>query len=87
MSGFTHYRVKNDEQTAIIQGTEEEISGFFLEKLESKLNINILSLSEDSIVFDLIGVDASIANAVRRALLAEVDHIFKYILLCCLHYY
>ena len=72
MSAFTHYRVKNDEQTPILSGTIDEVSGKFLENMKNKIKINILSLEEDTIVFDLIGVDASTANALRRVLLAEV---------------
>ena len=36
------------------------------------MSIEIISKDEEEIVFDLIGVDASIANALRRILLAEV---------------
>eukprot|EP01041_Mallomonas_annulata_P003127 gene3127-6153_t len=72
MSSFTHYRVKNDEQTAIIKGTMDEPLGGFLDKMSNKLKIKILSLTDDTAIFDLIGVDASIANALRRILLAEV---------------
>ncbi len=36
------------------------------------MSIKIISLDEDSIVFDLIGVDVSFANALRRILIAEV---------------
>ena len=37
-----------------------------------KLRVKIQKLSTRSIEFDLVGVDASIANALRRILLAEV---------------
>jgi hypothetical protein len=37
-----------------------------------KLQVNIQKLSTRSIEFDLVGVDASIANALRRILIAEV---------------
>ena len=36
------------------------------------LRIDIQRISEDTIEFDLIGVDAAIANAFRRILIAEV---------------
>ena len=37
-----------------------------------KLQVHIQKLSERSVEFDLVGVDASIANALRRILIAEV---------------
>lgn len=33
------------------------------------------SADKNELVFDLVGVDASIANALRRILLAEVCHV------------
>jgi len=36
------------------------------------LKINILKNTADHLEFDMIGVDASIANAIRRILIAEV---------------
>lgn len=78
MASFTHYRVKNEEQYGIFAGTVDVDTGSFIENLNKKLRINIISLTEDTIVFDLIGVDASVANALRRILLAEVK--FCYII-------
>lgn len=43
-----------------------------LYKFRSSLKTTITRLSPDRIEFDLIGVDASIANALRRVLMAEV---------------
>ncbi len=34
--------------------------------------MDVVSLTEDDMEFDMIGIDASIANAFRRILLAEV---------------
>lgn len=34
--------------------------------------IDVVSLSYDVVEFDMIGLDASIANAIRRVLIAEV---------------
>lgn len=64
------YKVNNDEQIPILKDADE--LGLFLQSTRNKLKIKILSLTENEIVFDLIGVDASIANALRRILLAEV---------------
>lgn len=43
-----------------------------MEQLNRNLKVEITNLTETDIEFDLIGVDASIANALRRILLAEV---------------
>lgn len=71
MAAFTHYRVNTDHQVPIISGAAEKKTGF-LDELNRKLQIKVTSLTEEDIEFDLIGVDASIANALRRILLAEV---------------
>jgi len=69
MASFTHYSVTNQEQIPILKGTSEvPVGNDFLQHL----SIKIMHLDEDTIVFDLIGVDVSIANALRRILLAEV---------------
>ncbi|KAE9391214.1 RBP11-like subunits of RNA polymerase [Gymnopus androsaceus JB14] len=43
-----------------------------LDKFREKLTVQIQRLSQRSIEFDLVGVDASIANAFRRIMIAEV---------------
>mmetsp|Transcript_19969 Transcript_19969/g.33435 ORF Transcript_19969/g.33435 Transcript_19969/m.33435 type:complete len:383 (+) Transcript_19969:120-1268(+) len=79
MSTFTHYRVNNEHQVpelaGAVTGVQHQSDGSYIETLEKKLKINITSLSENDIEFDLIGVDASIANALRRIMLAEVPTI------------
>ncbi len=72
MASFHRYHVGNDLQTAVIEGTSDIVPGHFLENLKENLKIKIISLNEEEIVFDLFGVDVSIANALRRILLAEV---------------
>ena len=71
---FTHYSVKNYLQAPILNSDPEPVltETSFLDHLREKLNIRILSNTDEEMVFDLIGVDASIANALRRILLAEV---------------
>ena len=71
MSSSGHYRVTNDLQYQIIEGTSDTKLDKFLETVE-KATIKILVKSEDELVFDVIGIDAPIANALRRILLAEV---------------
>ena len=73
MSAFEYYRVANDIQTPIMEGQTDVEPGRYLENLEKSLRINIISLTEDEIVFDLIGVETPIANALRRIMLAEVN--------------
>lgn len=43
-----------------------------LESLQACLQTKVTRLSSDRIELDLVGVDASVANAIRRVLLAEV---------------
>lgn len=49
-----------------------ENNAFSLAAADDKLKVIVTRLSDASCEFDLIGVDASIANAVRRVLMAEV---------------
>jgi DNA-directed RNA polymerase I and III subunit RPAC1 len=48
---------------------------FSLELVEKNLEIDIVELSRDRIIFDMIGIEAPIANAIRRILLSEVPTI------------
>lgn len=48
---------------------------FDLTRFKKSLEINVTSLSKDEMEFDLINVDASLANAFRRILIAEVPTI------------
>lgn len=74
MATFTHYLVKNEHQIPELDATHDgEPTGTFLEQLNKNLKIEITNLTDEEIQFDLIGVDASIANALRRILLAEVS--------------
>ena len=56
---FTHYRVHNDHQIPILDPTVKNVNHNDVLK---SLKINIVSLTENDIDFDLIGVDASIGN-------------------------
>lgn len=47
-------------------------NSFSLERFKRDFRIEIQSLTEEEMVFDLIGIDAALANAFRRILLAEV---------------
>jgi len=37
-----------------------------------KISIKVFKIDENELIFDLIGIDASIANALRRIMIAEV---------------
>mmetsp|Transcript_17069 Transcript_17069/g.51636 ORF Transcript_17069/g.51636 Transcript_17069/m.51636 type:complete len:378 (+) Transcript_17069:84-1217(+) len=47
-------------------------NSFSLDRFRRDLKIEVQSLDEEEIVFDIIGIDAAIANAFRRILIAEV---------------
>ena len=66
------YRVEADqiyEQYRTLSITEAKT---VVEHLREGLRIHIVKLDSEEMVFDLMGVDASVANALRRILLAEV---------------
>ena len=72
MASFKHYKVANNEQTPILGEAAPESTLPFVQRMEEDMNITIISLNDEEIEFDLTGVDAAIANALRRILLAEV---------------
>ena len=72
MSSFSHYRVLNHQQVPDLAGSEEQTLGNFIANLNENMKIKIIKSNDEEIVFDLTGVDASIANALRRILLSEV---------------
>jgi DNA-directed RNA polymerase I and III subunit RPAC1 len=47
-------------------------NSFNLDEFKENFQINIISCDNEKLVFDMIGVDAPIANAFRRILIAEV---------------
>ena len=57
----------------VMANTVEDEPGTFIENLQKRLKIRIISMDDNDVEFDLIGVDASIANALRRIMLAEVN--------------
>jgi hypothetical protein len=88
MASFTHYSVQNYLQAPILAGTVEPVLSehSFLLQLRANLKIKVLFLNDEEIVFDLIGVDAAIANALRRILIAEVSYrglMLRYLIILC----
>ena len=74
MTSFAHYRVGNEHMHPVMVNTVEDEPGSFIESLQKRLKIRIISMDDNDVEFDLIGVDASIANALRRIMLAEVKY-------------
>jgi DNA-directed RNA polymerase I and III subunit RPAC1 len=72
MSSFPHYNVTNYLLYPAMKDTEDEVPGTYLANLSRDLRFEIISLDENDIVFDLINADVSIANALRRIMIAEV---------------
>lgn len=56
-----------------------DIDGF-----RRRLELSIKALSSSALEFDLVGVDASVANAIRRVLISEVRYRSGRIRLCAL---
>jgi hypothetical protein len=48
-------------------------SADFLTEFKSNFRVNIVSDTDEEVVFDLVGVEAPVANTLRRILLAEVS--------------
>lgn len=70
--GVNAERVTNVSSTDYPGHYPDEDHSWDLGKFKQKLRVKVQSLSNLSIEFDLVGVDASIANALRRILVAEV---------------
>ncbi|KAJ1908964.1 DNA-directed RNA polymerase core subunit rpc40, partial [Coemansia sp. S17] len=65
-------RVENFSGAEFPLSFDTELPSRSLEDLKNTLDINIVHITPTEMEFDLIGVDASIANALRRILLAEI---------------
>lgn len=71
----TFYRVSTEEQKpemGSVPVPSDIPQDKFLQNLRDKMRIQIIELNEERIVFDIRGIDAAVANALRRILLAEV---------------
>jgi len=69
LNEFTVENVNSTSFPGTYEGYEDTWSQ---EKFEEKFQIDIVSLSDTDMEFDMVGVDAAIANSIRRILLAEV---------------
>ncbi|EMD32879.1 hypothetical protein CERSUDRAFT_160889 [Gelatoporia subvermispora B] len=70
--GVNLERVTNVTNTEYPGHYPDEDHSWDLAKFKQNLQLSVKRLSQRSIEFDLVGVDASIANAFRRILIAEV---------------
>lgn len=75
MTDFTHYRVLQDHQIPVRSEGTTALSNDYIGDLTKNMKINIIKLEGDELDFDVSGIDASIANALRRILVAEVPTI------------
>lgn len=56
MASFRHFNVNNEEQVpSLSTGVDLEL-GKFIPNLQESLKINVIKLSDEEIVFDLIGI-------------------------------
>lgn len=51
-------------------------NSFRLEEFRKSFRVEVISLTEDDMEFDMIGIDAALANAFRRILISEVRIVF-----------
>ncbi|KAF8655579.1 hypothetical protein AX16_003000 [Volvariella volvacea WC 439] len=70
--GIHKERVTNVSSTDFPGHYPGEDHAWDLDKFKEKLKVRVTRLSNRSVEFDLVGVDASIANAFRRIMIAEV---------------
>ncbi|KAM0786080.1 hypothetical protein ACM66B_006891 [Microbotryomycetes sp. NB124-2] len=68
-------RVENVAGTAFPGHHPYESNHWDFDEFKKRLQVNVNTLSSSAIEFDLVGVDASVANAFRRIVIAEVPTI------------
>ncbi|KAF9059204.1 insert subdomain of RNA polymerase alpha subunit [Rhodocollybia butyracea] len=81
--GIGAERISNVADSEFPGHYPNEDNSWDLEKFKRKLTVQVQRLSQRSIEFDLVGVDASIANAFRRIMIAEVptlaiEHVYVF---------
>ncbi|XP_065833736.1 DNA-directed RNA polymerases I and III subunit RPAC1-like isoform X2 [Oscarella lobularis] len=69
---MTRYAVDSPSSKTFPRTYSNYDDSWSLEKFREKFRIDIVSLTDTDIEFDMIGIDASVANAFRRILLAEI---------------
>ncbi|XP_076096544.1 DNA-directed RNA polymerases I and III subunit RPAC1-like [Mytilus galloprovincialis] len=66
------HAVENTHSSDFPGNYEDYDDSWSQKKFEKKFRIDMVKMSHDELEFDMVGVDASIANAFRRILLSEV---------------
>lgn len=74
-SALTHYRYLSILNPRQVYTKVEAEGADFLPYFKSHFKIDVISESDEELVFDMVGVDAAFANALRRILLAEVPSV------------
>ena len=69
---FTNLRNQVGAQDTPFRFADEEEIEWNTTEFKKGFQVKIIKLSEEEIEFDLIGLDASVANAFRRILIGEV---------------
>jgi len=82
MNSATHVTLDR-EKVGNISATEDS-SPWSIASFAQHLHVQIHTLSQHSVEFDLVGIDAAIANALRRILIAEIptvaiEHVYIWI--------
>ena len=60
------------EHPAAFTGSTKKLDKVSIKHFIESTTIEILSLNQEEIVFDLVGVEPPLANALRRILIAEI---------------
>jgi len=68
-------RVLDTSSTDYPQGPLDVARGFNMNDFKEKFKVEVINLTDNEAEFDLIGVDAAVANTLRRILIAEVPTI------------
>lgn len=67
--------IKNEGVDYIAQNDQSKHTAASLKEFEQNMTIDIISKDEEDIKFDIVGIDASMANALRRVMISEVPTI------------
>jgi DNA-directed RNA polymerase I and III subunit RPAC1 len=81
MSFIRSYKVTHAGHVKQYGSDPLEAASSFVDFVKDEVTVAVPSLDEETVVFDIVGIDASIANALRRVMLAEVptmaiEHVF-----------
>lgn len=77
MRRYVHVNSKNVSNTSGVYDPEAYAAyhidnSFTLEDFKNEFRIDIIEINDEKIVFDMVGIDAPLANAFRRILISEI---------------